>query len=116
MKVPQTLLQVDYVSPDQYVVLLPLGVYQGGTYTLPGGRTWNDFSLIAVVTKDSSNVASSCQFVSEQFNDTAWVKYLGIHNQDSETGIAYIYNLSATQYAVGTTQNDRVLFFYGYLK
>jgi hypothetical protein len=47
MKAPQNMTQKVYgPTLRQYEIILPAGVYTSGTYTIPNGRTWNDFKII----------------------------------------------------------------------
>ena len=39
-----------YHDLTQYEVILPNGSYTSGTYTIPSGRTWNDFLFVVAQT------------------------------------------------------------------
>ena len=118
MKAPELMLQADtsYGSPDNYEVILPLGAYTSGTYTIPSGRSWSDFGLIAVIVKEEGAFGQASQFVTEQFNDAGWVNNLGLGFQEGGSGQARVAYVSATQFSVTTSSSGQLAFFYGYLK
>jgi hypothetical protein len=98
-----------------YVVILPQGEYTSGTYTIPGGRTWDDFALIIV-----SGVAASNQLAARNgvgvagvIGDTGWVRPIDVGYFDAWHA-AIAYN-SASSLSVQTFTGV-VYMVYGYLK
>jgi hypothetical protein len=117
MKAPELMLQAPApVGPLNYEIILPLGSYTSGTYSIPNGRTWDDFKIIAVVAKEEGNNILTSQFVEEQFNNAGWTHTLGNGKQWVSGGAARVSHVSSTTFSVSRDGTSAVLFFYGYLK
>lgn len=74
MKLPQDMSQVasDIKSVRDYTIILPVGSYTSGTYTIPDGRTWDDFKMIVGVMGGSSSRVMAPTLLDEQISSTGW--------------------------------------------
>ena len=98
-----------------YDVILPAGNYISGTFTIPNGRTWDDYDLIVVVGASSTtNKSLNTVFAPKevlQLNPTDWE--LDISNDLNS--VARVTYLSPTQFTVSVVTN-RIRMIIGYRK
>jgi hypothetical protein len=116
MKLPQNMAQVvsDVESVRDYTIILPLGTYTSGTYTIPNGRTWDDFKIIIGVLGRTSSVMSSATLLDEQFTSTAWAAEL---NPDYDSvNSSSIEWASATTFSISRSGQGAIRMLLGYLK
>ena len=119
MLAPDSMLQ--QIKPttemSDYHVILPSGLYTSGTYTIPGGYTWDDFVLLIPDGAWSTGRGAALIYPSEVFSSAGWSFSLrgrrGYSGGSRRSAATYV---SATQFSVTVSSTGRLYGMYGVLK
>jgi hypothetical protein len=121
MRASIDVLQLDIAPPiTDLFTILPPGYYSSGTYTIPGGRTWADFSLLIPdggMYSDDTRGGGQI-YPPELFLSGGWAYSLRGrrgYEADSFKRSAVTY-VSATSFTITVTGTGRIYGLYGVLK
>jgi hypothetical protein len=117
MKTPESMTQITVPTEDllTYEVILPLGSYTSGTYTIPNGRTWDDFYLLIFTGGRTSSSAACGLFPDEMFTSAGWeAKFTP--DRDASGNFAQLEYASATTFTVSRGGAGTANMLIGYLK
>lgn len=100
-----------------YDVILAVGVYTSGTFTIPNGRTWDDYDIVIMDGAASAGLdtyGSTGMIFKEEMADSlnAWL----IRSKTESSDSAAILAISSTQFTVDRNGSDTVRFVAGYRK
>ena len=100
-----------------YDVILPLGVYSSGSFTIPSGRTWADYDSIAVLHSRNAGAATCgpTTIATREFlalNPTSF----SIVNQSESGALSSVNATSATAFTVTVSGDDVIRQIIGYRK
>ena len=110
--------KVNHGLVGNYDVILAFGSYISGNYTIPSGRTWDDYDLITIggdVTVGSTNAVTNSATITKEAQaafPNAWV--LSVQS-DTGQGVS-IAPTSSTQFNVVAQGTDALRYVIGYRK
>jgi hypothetical protein len=117
MITPESMTQITLPTGDllDYEIILPLGTYTSGTYSIPNGRTWDDFFLL-VFLGGRDTLTMGCTFYpDEMFSSAGWDTTLA-PDFDGSRQVAVSY-VNATSMSVSNTGGGGAAhMMIGYLK
>lgn len=116
MKTPINMSQIAAPTEDlkAYEIILPAGTYAAGTYTIPNGRTWDDFYLLILVGGRSGAAAGCSYFPDEMFSSTGWLASM-FPDRAGTSWVQVDYD-SATTYVITRNLQGAANMLIGYLK
>ena len=117
MLAPDSMLQ--QIKPttemSDYHVILPSGLYTSGTYTIPGGYTWDDFQMI-IVSGFPYGAAEGYRLgvgMAGVIGDAGWDRPIDVGHRDTE--YAAVTYVSANELTIQRNVGQ-IAMVYGYLK
>jgi hypothetical protein len=96
-----------------YQIILPDGVYTSGVYSIPNGKTWNDFKFLLAIMGRAADKMAGAWIPSEAFANESWQK--NISPDDDRTSVSKIQRFSSTQFWITSSGNGAVRMLAGYL-
>jgi hypothetical protein len=74
MIAPESMMQIVFPDVDMrnYQIILPLGEYVSGTYTLPDNKTWDEYFLLMFISGRTANDMAVTVFPNELFSNAGW--------------------------------------------